>query len=177
MIRNYRNFHPKIGEAVYIAENATVIGRVHMDAQASVWFGAVVRGDNGDITIGKRTNIQDNATLHCTSEKPLIVGDDVAVGHNVVLHSCKIGNHCLIGMGAVVMNDAVIGENSIVGAGALVTEGKVFPPNALIVGAPAKVKRILTAEDCRKIDKPVAEYLRLSREYAAQDALDAEEGE
>ena len=165
MLADYRNKSPQIGEGVFLAENAAVVGEVQVDAHASIWFGTVVRGDQAPITIGRNSNIQDNATLHCAPDKPLVVGEDVTVGHNVVLHSCTIGDHCLIGMGAVIMNDAVIGENSIVGAGALVTEGKIFPANSLIVGAPAKVKRTLTEEDRRGIAASAAEYLQLAKAY------------
>jgi carbonic anhydrase/acetyltransferase-like protein (isoleucine patch superfamily) len=122
----------------YVAETAIVIGRVRIKAGASLWFGAVLRGDNEWIEIGERTNIQDNCTLHTDPGFPLTVGVGVTVGHNAILHGCVIGNNTLIGMGAVVMNGAQVGSNCIVGAGALVAEKAVVPDNALVVGSPAR---------------------------------------
>jgi carbonic anhydrase/acetyltransferase-like protein (isoleucine patch superfamily) len=122
----------------YVAETAIVIGRVRIKAGVSLWFGAVLRGDNEWIEIGERTNIQDNCTLHTDPGFPLTVGSGVTVGHNAILHGCLIGNNTLIGMGAVVMNGAQVGSNCIVGAGALVAEKAVVPDNALVVGSPAR---------------------------------------
>ena len=122
----------------FIADTADVIGKIRLLEQASVWFGAVLRGDNEWIEIGERTNIQDNCTLHTDPGFPLTVGSGVTVGHNAILHGCAIGNNTLIGMGAVVMNGAQVGSNCIVGAGALVPEKAVVPDNALVVGSPAR---------------------------------------
>src|SRR5712691_7330402 len=127
----------------YVADSAVVIGRVRIKAGASVWFGAVLRGDNEWIEIGDRSDVQDNCTLHTDPGFPLTVGANSLIGHNVVLHGCSVGENSLIGMGAIVLNGAKIGKNSLVGAGALVTEGKVFPDNSLIVGSPARVLRPL----------------------------------
>ena len=127
----------------YVAETAIVIGRVRIKSGASLWFGAVLRGDNEWIEIGERTNIQDNCTLHTDPGFPLTVGSGVTVGHNAILHGCLIGNNTLIGMGAVVMNGAQVGSNCIVGAGALVAEKAVVPDNALVVGSPARKIRLI----------------------------------
>src|SRR5947209_13043126 len=129
----------------WIAETAVVIGRVRLKSEASVWWGAVLRGDNEWIEIGERSQIQDNATLHTDPGFPLTIGPDCVIGHNVILHGCTIGANSLIGMGAILLNGARIGENCLVGAGALITEGKGFPDKSLIVGAPARAVRSLDA--------------------------------
>jgi carbonic anhydrase/acetyltransferase-like protein (isoleucine patch superfamily) len=127
----------------FVADEAVLIGRVRIAEGVSVWFGAVLRGDNEFITIGAHSNIQDGCVLHTDPGFPLDVGEGCTIGHRVVLHGCTIGDNCLIGMGAVLLNGVKIGGNSIVGAGALVTEGKTFPDNSLIVGAPARAIRTL----------------------------------
>ena len=127
----------------WVADTAVLIGRVRLKSDASVWFGAVLRGDNEWIELGERSQIQDNATLHTDPGFPLVIGANCVIGHNVMLHGCTIGDNSLIGMGAILLNGAKIGNNSLVGAGALVTEGKSFPDNSLIVGAPARVIRTL----------------------------------
>src|SRR5262245_26760490 len=127
----------------WIAENASVIGRVRLKSDASVWFGSVLRGDNEWIEIGERSQVQDNATLHTDPGFPMVIGAHCVSGHNVILHGCMIGDNSLIGMGAILLNGARIGANCLVGAGALVTEGKTFPDNSLIVGAPARATRTL----------------------------------
>jgi len=130
------------GEGQYwVADSATLIGRVRLKQQASVWFGAVLRGDNEWIELGERSQIQDNATLHTDPGFPLTIGRNCVIGHNVILHGCIVGNESLIGMGAIVLNGAKIGNNSLVGAGSVVPEGKTFPDNSLIVGSPARVVR------------------------------------
>src|SRR5882672_5727517 len=135
----------------WVAETATLIGRVRLKKDASVWFGAVLRGDNEWIELGERSQIQDNATLHTDPGFPMSIGHDCVIGHNVVLHGCTIADNSLIGMGAIVLNGATIGRNCLVGAGALVTEGKEFPENSLIVGAPARVLRTLDEKAARMI--------------------------
>jgi carbonic anhydrase/acetyltransferase-like protein (isoleucine patch superfamily) len=137
---------PTVHDTAWVAESATVIGRVELAEQSSVWFGTVIRGDNEPIRIGRRTNIQDNSVLHSDLGEPLTIGDDVTVGHQVMLHGCTIGDGSLIGMQAVVLNGARIGRNCIVGAGALVTEGKEFPDGSMILGSPAKAVKQLTEE-------------------------------
>jgi carbonic anhydrase/acetyltransferase-like protein (isoleucine patch superfamily) len=150
----------------WIAESATVIGRVLLKRDASVWFGSVLRGDNEWIELGERSQIQDNATLHTDPGFPLTIGDNCVIGHNVVLHGCGIGANSLIGMGAVVLNGAKIGKNCLVGAGALVTEGKAFADNSLIVGSPARVMRSLDDKAVQAIAAGADIYVRRWQHYA-----------
>lgn len=130
----------------FIADSAEVIGKIRLKAAASVWFGAVLRGDNEWIEIGEGSNVQDNCTCHTDKGFPLTIGANCTIGHNVILHGCTVEDGALIGMGSIVMNGAVIGRNSVVGAGAVITEGKQFPENSLIIGAPARVVRALSPE-------------------------------
>lgn len=150
----------------FIADTATVIGKVRLLNSASVWFGAVLRGDNEWIEIGERTNIQDNCTLHTDPGFPLTVGSGVTVGHNAILHGCLIGNNTLIGMGAVVMNGAQVGSNCIVGAGALVAEKAVVPDNALVVGSPARKIRDNDDATIRLIEYSAEVYFKRWQAYA-----------
>jgi carbonic anhydrase/acetyltransferase-like protein (isoleucine patch superfamily) len=150
----------------YVAETAIVIGRVRIKAGVSLWFGAVLRGDNEWIEIGERTNIQDNCTLHTDPGFPLTVGSGVTVGHNAILHGCLIGNNTLIGMGAVVMNGAQVGSNCIVGAGALVAEKAVVPDNALVVGSPARKIRDSDDATIRLIEYSAEVYFKRWQAYA-----------
>jgi carbonic anhydrase/acetyltransferase-like protein (isoleucine patch superfamily) len=150
----------------WIAETATVIGRVRLRNDTSVWWGAVLRGDNEWIEIGERSQVQDNATLHTDPGFPLTIGRNCVIGHNVVLHGCTIGDNSLIGMGAILLNGARIGANSLVGAGALVPEGKEFPENSLILGAPARVVRPLDDKAAAMIAKGADIYVRRSQQYA-----------
>lgn len=139
MILEYKGKKPVIDESCFVADNATVIGNASVGADSSVWFGAVIRADNEPITVGARTSIQENVTVHCDPGHPVSIGDDVTVGHNAVVHGCTVGNGVLVGMGSVVLDDAVIGDYSIVGAGAVVTQGMQVPPYSLVVGVPGKV--------------------------------------
>ncbi|WP_443750543.1 gamma carbonic anhydrase family protein [Asticcacaulis solisilvae] len=157
---------PLVPETGWIAPDASVAGNVRMGEGASVWFGAVVRGDNEPIIIGARSNIQDGAVLHSDPGSPLTVGEGVTVGHKVVLHGCTIGDNSLIGIGAVVLNRARIGRNSLVGAGALVTEGKAFPDGVLIVGSPARVVRELTPEQIEGLRRSAEHYVGNARRFA-----------
>ena len=138
---------PALGKNVFIAKTATVIGDVTLGAHASVWYGAVLRGDINRIVVGHHSNVQDNAVLHLADDFPCVVGNWVTIGHSAVVHACTIGDECLIGIGATVLDGAVIGEQSLVGAGAVVTPGTVIPPGSMVLGAPAKVKRALTPEE------------------------------
>jgi carbonic anhydrase/acetyltransferase-like protein (isoleucine patch superfamily) len=155
------------GEGEYwVAESATLIGRVRLKREASVWFGAVLRGDNEWIEVGERSQIQDNATLHTDPGFPLVVGRDCVIGHNVVLHGCTIGDNSLVGMGATVLNSAKIGVNCLVGAGAVVTEEKTFADNSLIVGAPARAVRTLDEKAIALIRDGADVYVRRWKRYA-----------
>lgn len=156
---------PSIAPSAWVAESAEVIGRVSLAADASVWYGAVLRGDNERLAIGERSNIQDLCVLHTDAGQPLTVGADVTVGHQVTLHSCTIGDGSLIGMKAVVLNGGRIGRNCIVGAGALVTEGKQFPDGVLIVGSPAKVVRELTPEQIARLKLSADAYVNNARRH------------
>ena len=151
----------------WVAPDATVVGRVTLGEDASVWFAAVLRGDNEPMRIGARTNIQDGTVCHSDEGFPLIVGDDCTIGHAAILHGCTIGDGCLIGMGATVLNGAVIGKGSLVGANALVTEGKVFPDQSLIVGAPAKAIRTLDEAAVAGLLRAAAHYAANARRFAA----------
>ncbi|HNK13369.1 MAG: gamma carbonic anhydrase family protein [Nitrospira sp.] len=166
MIRTFQGIKPTIPQSCFIEETAVVIGDVVMGEECSAWFHAVIRGDVNYIRIGNRTNVQDLCMLHVTHDThPLIIGDDVTIGHNVVLHGCTIHNRVLVGMGAIIMDGAVIGEDSVVGAGALVTEGTIVPPKSLILGSPAKVKRPVTEQELAWIRESAQNYIRYSRQY------------
>ena len=149
----------------YIADNASVIGRVSLGADVSIWFNVVIRGDVEDITIGDRSNVQDNSVLHADAGFPLVIGRNVTVGHMAMLHGCSIGDGCLVGIGSTVLNGAVIGEECLIGAHALVTENKVFPPRSLIIGSPAKVLRQLTDEELADIRDGTERYVVNGRRY------------
>ena len=166
MIRTFQGIKPTIPQSCFIEETAVVIGDVVMGEECSAWFHAVIRGDVNYIRIGNRTNVQDLCMLHVTHDThPLIIGDDVTIGHNVVLHGCTIHNRVLVGMGAIIMDGAVIGEDSVVGAGALVTEGTIVPPKSLILGSPAKVKRPVTEQELAWIRESAENYILYSRQY------------
>ena len=155
------------GEGQYwVADSATLIGRVRLKQQASVWFGAVLRGDNEWIELGERSQIQDNATLHTDPGFPLTIGRNCVIGHNVILHGCIVGNESLIGMGAIVLNGAKIGNNSLVGAGSVVPEGKTFPDNSLIVGSPARVVRTVDDKLTEMIRAGADIYVNRWKQYA-----------
>jgi carbonic anhydrase/acetyltransferase-like protein (isoleucine patch superfamily) len=150
----------------WVADSAAVIGRVRLKSEASVWFGAVLRGDNEWIELGERSQIQDNATLHTDMGFPLVIGSNCVIGHKVMLHGCTIGDNSLIGMGAIVLNGAKIGKNSLVGAGALVTEGKSFPDNSLIVGTPARAIRTLDEKAHAMIRSGADYYVERWKQYS-----------
>ena len=168
----YRDWTPEFGPRVWVDPAATVIGRVTIGADSSIWPGAVIRGDVNFIRMGARTSIQDGSVLHVASDRlaggggiPLIVGDDCTVGHRVILHACTVGNRCLIGMGAIVMDGAVIGDEVIVGAGALVPAGKKLPARTLWVGSPARQARALTEKEIACLVESAAHYVALKDDY------------
>jgi carbonic anhydrase/acetyltransferase-like protein (isoleucine patch superfamily) len=150
----------------WIAPDAHVIGRVRLSIDASIWFGAVLRGDNEEIFIGPASNVQDNSVLHTDPGYPLTIGKNCTIGHRAILHGCVVGDNSLIGMGATVLNGAGIGRNCLVGANALVTEGKVFPDNSLIVGSPAKVLRTLDEDAALRLRDSAARYVANWRRYS-----------
>lgn len=159
---------PTIDESAYVAEEATVIGRVTLGRNVSVWPGAVLRGDNEPIVIGDGSNVQDGAVLHVDPGLPLTVGRDVTIGHQAMLHGCTVADGALIGIQAVVLNGAEIGPGSLVGAGALVTEGKAFPAATLIIGAPAKAARTLSEEQMARVRRGAESYVERSRQFREQ---------
>lgn len=158
-------YETRIDDSAYVAPGATVIGCVTLARRSSVWFNAVIRGDNERIEVGEGSNIQEGAVLHTDVGFPMRIGRRVSVGHQATLHGCQIGDGTLIGIQAVVMNGAEIGKNCIVGAGAVVTEGKVFPDNVLIVGCPAKVVRELKAEDIASLANNASDYVERAKRY------------
>jgi carbonic anhydrase/acetyltransferase-like protein (isoleucine patch superfamily) len=160
MVEPFGDLKPKIGERVFIAPNATVIGDVRIGDDSSIWFGAILRGDIHYIEIGKCTSIQDGSVVHVTAKThPTVVGNYVTVGHAVKLHGCVIEDNCLIGIGAIILDGATIGYGSIVAAGSVVPPNKKFPPKSLIMGAPAKVKRELSDEEVEALKKHAIKYV------------------
>ncbi len=166
MIKAYKGVTPTIADSVFIEDTAVIVGDVVIEAGSSVWFHSVVRGDVNSIRIGRRTNVQDLSLLHVTHETyPLILGDDVTVGHHVVLHGCTIQNRVLVGMGAVLMDGVVVGDDCIIGAGALVTEHTRIPPGSLVIGSPARVTRPLREAELAWLKESAQNYVNYARDY------------
>ncbi|MCM2253988.1 MAG: gamma carbonic anhydrase family protein, partial [Ramlibacter sp.] len=157
---------PKLHPGAWVADSAQVIGDVELGENASVWPGAVIRGDTDRIRVGRNTNIQDLAVLHADAGVPLTVGDDISVGHQATLHGCTVGDGCLIGIQAVILNGAKIGRNCIVGAGSVVTENKEFPDGSMIIGAPARLVRMLDENQIAAMRKNVEHYVAGARAFA-----------
>ncbi len=171
-VRPFRGWTPEVGRGAWVDPAATVIGRVTIGADASLWPGVVVRGDVNRISIGARTNIQDGTVVHVGSARlaggdgiACVVGEECSIGHAVVLHACTLGKRCLVGMGAIVMDGAVLGDESIVGAGALVTAGTKVPPRTLWVGSPARQRRALSAKEIAFLAESAAHYVELKDDY------------
>lgn len=164
-IYRFGDAHPSIAASAWVAESAHVIGDVALAEGASVWFGAVLRGDNTRLQIGARTNIQDGAVLHSDAGQPLTLGDNVTVGHQAMLHGCTVGDGSLIGIQAIVLNGARIGKSCLVAAGAVVTEGKQFDDGWLIVGAPARAVRPLTPEQLEGLARSAAGYVAKAERF------------
>ncbi len=156
---------PVIAESAWVADSAQVIGQVTLAENASVWFGAVIRGDTERIEIGRNSNVQDGSVIHADRGFPTVIGSEVTIGHQVMLHGCTVGDGSLIGIQAVVLNGAKIGRHCIVGAGALVTEGKEFPDGSMIIGSPAKIVRQLTAEQIEGLQHGAAHYVENAQRY------------
>jgi len=161
----YKNKIPQIAESVYLAENTVITGDVTIGAESTIWFNSVIRGDVAPTIIGKKVNIQDNSILHQSPNNPLILEDEVTIGHQVILHSCKVRKGALIGMGSIILDKAEIGEGAFIGAGSLVPQGKVIPPNTLAFGRPAKVIRELTEKDKEDMKRIVNEYAEKGQYY------------
>jgi len=158
---------PRLADSAWVADSAQVIGNVELAEGASVWFGAILRGDNEAMRIGRNSNVQDGSMLHSDPGFPLTLGDNVTIGHQVMLHGCSVGDGTLIGIKAVVLNGAKIGKNCLVGAGALITEGKEFPDGSMIFGSPAKVVRELSPEQIAGLARAAQHYVDNARRYAA----------
>lgn len=157
---------PQLGNRVFVADGARLIGDLEVGELSSIWFNVVVRADVHHIRIGKRTNVQDNSTVHVTEGRaPCLIGDDVTIGHNAIVHACTVEDLCLIGMGAIVLDQAVIRKGCVVGAGALVTMGKEFPPYSLIVGSPAKAIRPLTEAEIQGLHESAEHYVTTAGLY------------
>ena len=164
----FRGFTPEIPASAYVADTASIIGRVILGADTSVWPGAVIRADSEPITIGDGSNVQDNAVLHVDPGVPMNIGRNVTIGHQVMLHGCTIGDGSLIGIQAIVLNSAVIGESSLVAAGSIVTEGKTYPPRSLIMGAPAKVVRELDDKGLAMLRHAADTYIKRRALYLTE---------
>ncbi|MET0335433.1 MAG: gamma carbonic anhydrase family protein [Rhizobacter sp.] len=158
---------PDIADTAWVADSAQVMGAVTLEENASVWFGAILRGDTERITIGRNSNVQDGTVIHCDHGYPVTLADNVTVGHQVMLHGCTIGEGSLVGIQAVVLNGAKIGKHCLVGAGALVTEGKEFPDGSMIIGSPAKVVKMLSPEQIEGLKRSAAHYVQNAQRYKA----------
>lgn len=156
---------PALGKNAWVADSAQVIGKVTLEENASVWFGTIIRGDSERIHIGKNSNVQDASVLHADPGVPLTLGENVSIGHQVMLHGCTIGDGSLIGIGAIVLNHAKIGKNCLVGAGALVTEGKEFPDGSMILGSPAKAVKQLSPEQIAGLQRIARHYVENAEQF------------
>lgn len=165
IIYPFKGKTPEIAESAYLAENAVVTGDVKIGEETTIWFNSVIRGDVAPTIIGKKVSIQDNSVLHQSPNNPLIIEDEVTIGHQVILHSCKVRKGALIGMGSIVLDKAEIGEGAFIGAGSLVPQGKVIPPNTLAFGRPAKVVRELNDEDRKDMERIIREYAEKGQLY------------
>ncbi|MFC3180418.1 gamma carbonic anhydrase family protein [Cypionkella sinensis] len=166
MIYSLDGISPEIGPEAWVADSAVLIGKVVLEEAANIWFGAVLRGDNEEIRVGRGSNVQENAVLHTDMGYPLIIGADCTIGHKAMLHGCVIGAGSLIGMGATVLNGAKIGKGCLIGAGALITEGKEIPDGSLVMGAPGKVVRQLDGEAQARLHKSAEGYRANARRFA-----------
>ncbi len=165
----YEGRRPRIAPSAFLAEGTVVVGDVEIGESSSLWFGTIVRGDVNHVRIGARTNVQDLSVVHVTSRThPTVIGDDVTVGHRAVLHGCTIKDRCLVGIGAIVLDGAVVGPDAMIGAGALVPPGMVVPPGTLVLGAPARVKRPLTADEVAHLLASAARYAGYAARYRGE---------
>lgn len=165
MLYPYHNKQPKIADSAFIADYVTITGDVTIGEESSIWFNSVIRGDVAPAVIGNKVNVQDNSVLHQSPNNPLIIEDEVTIGHQVILHSCIIRKKALIGMGSIILDNAEIGEGAFIGAGSLVPQGKKIPPHSLAFGRPAKVVRELNAEDIQDMKRITREYVEKGQFY------------
>ena len=166
MIYDFKGKTPDIEKAALVADNASIVGDVTVGEDSTIWFNAVLRGDIAPVVVGKGTNIQEGCVLHVDPDTPCTVGDNVTIGHGAIIHGTKIGDRCLIGMGAIILSNSEIEEDSVIGAGALVKEGQIFPPRSIVVGAPAKKIRDITDADIERIGKVAKRYAEMGKELA-----------
>lgn len=165
MIIPYNNKKPSIHETVFIAPGAHLIGDISIGKESTIWFNSVLRGDEDSITIGEKCSIQDNSTIHLFQGCPVVIEDEVTVGHNVILHGCKIGKRSIIGMGSTILDNVEIGEECIVGANTLISSGKCIPPRSLVVGSPGKVVRRLNDKDLELIQLSIDTYVQKGKDF------------
>ena len=157
-----------ISKTAFVAETAVLIGNVEVKEKASVWYGAVLRGDKGRITVCEKANVQDNAVVHSGPGEDVFIGEGVTIGHGAIVHGCSIGKYSLVGMGAIILSKAIVGEHCIIGAGAVVKEGDSIPAGSLVVGVPGKAVKQLTADQIKGIEENADEYVELSRKYLGE---------
>jgi carbonic anhydrase/acetyltransferase-like protein (isoleucine patch superfamily) len=165
MIYALDDLTPEIDDSAFVALNAQVMGQVKIGAECGIWFGAALRGDNELISVGARSNIQENAVLHTDMGFPLSIGEDCTIGHSAIVHGCTIGNACLVGMGAIIMNGVELGDNVLVAAGALIPEGKVIAPRSLVIGAPGKVARVLDEAAVAALYDSASHYVKTAKRF------------
>ncbi|OGS34510.1 MAG: gamma carbonic anhydrase family protein [Elusimicrobia bacterium RIFOXYB2_FULL_49_7] len=162
MIKDFNGIKPNISPTAYISDQSLVIGKVYLASGVSLWPGSVLRGDIEEILVGEDTNVQDGAVIHTKHDFPTVIGKAVTIGHRAVIHGCRIGNNCLIGMGAVILDGAIIEDNCLIGAGAIVPENMKIPAGSLALGVPARIKRALNKDELAKIEKSAQEYRKLA---------------
>ncbi|MGE6377487.1 gamma carbonic anhydrase family protein [Peribacillus muralis] len=167
MIIPYNNKKPSIDETVFIAPGVHLIGDISIGKESTVWFNSVLRGDEDSITIGEKCSIQDNSTIHLFEGCPVVIEDEVTVGHNVILHGCKIGKRSIIGMGSTILDNVEVGEECIVGANTLIPSGKIIPPRSLVIGSPGKVVRRLNEKDLELIQLSIDTYVQKGKDFKA----------
>lgn len=165
MIKGYQGVEPKIDESVFIAESADIIGKATIGKNANIWYNVVIRADENEVIIGENTNIQDGSVVHIGYDHPTIIGNNVTVGHKVLVHGCKIGDNTLIGMGSIVLDGAEIGEYTLLAAGSLVPPGKIIPSGVLAMGSPAKVVRELSEEEKQNLIESALKYVKTANNY------------
>jgi carbonic anhydrase/acetyltransferase-like protein (isoleucine patch superfamily) len=165
VIRDFNNISPRIHETAFIAPNSTVVGDVVLSSNTTIWYNAVLRGDIDSIFVGDNTNIQEGCILHCKKGVGIEIGSNVTIGHGAILHSCKVGDNTLIGMGAIILDESKVGNNCLVAAGSVVTSRTDIPDGSLVVGSPAKVKRVLTEQEISDIKNNANEYINLLKYY------------
>lgn len=164
----YNSIKPKIDPSVFVAPSGTVVGDVTIGAGSSIWFNAVVRGDFQKVTIGQNTNVQDNATIHVMADEPTKIGNEVSIGHNAIVHAKKIGDNCLIGMGAIVLGYSEIGDNVVIGAGTMIAQHKKIPSNSLVYGTPAQIIRSLRDDEIEALRDSALNHAAIAQKYKAE---------